>query len=68
MCGICGIINKTGITVEERTLIKKMNEIQRHRGPDDEGEYIEKTVALEDVEKGFCSIRDDNTMKVVIHP
>lgn len=46
MCGICGIINKTGITVEERTLIKKMNEIQRHRGPDDEGEYIEKTVAL----------------------
>ncbi len=34
----------------------------------DAQKYIEKTVALEDVEKGFCSIRDDNTMKVVIHP
>lgn len=30
--------------------------------------YIEKIVTLDEVEKGFLSIRDENTMKVVIHP
>lgn len=30
--------------------------------------YIEKIVSLDEVEKGFLSIRDENTMKVVIHP
>ena len=34
----------------------------------DAKKYIEKIVALDDVERGFFSIRDDNTMKVVIHP
>lgn len=34
----------------------------------DAKKYIEKTVALEDIEKGFFSIRDENTMKVVVHP
>lgn len=30
--------------------------------------YIEKTVSLDEIESGFVSIRDENTMKVVIHP
>lgn len=30
--------------------------------------YIEKTVSLEHIEEGFLSIRDENTMKVVVHP
>lgn len=30
--------------------------------------YVTKTYALKDIEKGFISIRDENTMKVLIHP
>ena len=34
----------------------------------DAKKYIEKIVTLDNVEEGFVSIRDENTMKVVIHP
>ena len=34
----------------------------------DAKKYIEKIVPLEEIEKGFLSVRDENTMKVVIHP
>lgn len=46
MCGVCGIINKLHVTAKEEKLIEKMNEIQKHRGPDDEGIYIKKRIAL----------------------
>lgn len=36
MCGIFGILDKGGI---ERSLVKRSNDLLRHRGPDDEG-YI----------------------------
>ena len=38
MCGIVGIIDKTGIS--EINLIKKMNDSLKHRGPDDEGYLV----------------------------
>ncbi|MBU9746773.1 alcohol dehydrogenase catalytic domain-containing protein [Diplocloster agilis] len=34
----------------------------------DAKKYIEKIVSLDDIEEGFTSIRDENIMKVVIHP
>ena len=34
----------------------------------DAKKYIEKIVTLDDIEQGFTSIRDENIMKVVIHP
>lgn len=37
MCGICGVITNTEI---ELSLLKKMNDTMRHRGPDDSGEKI----------------------------
>lgn len=46
MCGICGIINYSGIDAEEKELIKKMNECLFHRGPDDEGTFFSEKLGL----------------------
>lgn len=40
MCGICGF------TYRDETLIKRMNDSIRHRGPDDEGVYVSDDVSL----------------------
>lgn len=45
MCGICGIINLKQQPVQE-VPIRKMMHIMKHRGPDDEGVFIEKNVGL----------------------
>jgi asparagine synthase (glutamine-hydrolysing) len=45
MCGIVGIINKTKQPVELQSLHKMMRAI-KHRGPDDEGTYIDRNVGL----------------------
>ncbi len=46
MCGIVGIFSKKGISQIDVELLKKMNEIQKHRGPDDEGLYANKHCTL----------------------
>ena len=43
MCGICGIINPNGVRQEE---IQRMVSILEHRGPDDEGIYVNKTLGF----------------------
>lgn len=40
MCGICGF------TYRDETLIKRMNDSIRHRGPDDDGVYVSDDVSL----------------------
>jgi asparagine synthase (glutamine-hydrolysing) len=45
MCGICGIIN-FGLQPVLEVPIRKMMQIMKHRGPDDEGVFIEKNVGL----------------------
>lgn len=45
MCGICGIINFNKQHVEE-SLIRKMMQIMKHRGPDDEGVFMENNVGF----------------------
>lgn len=45
MCGICGIINFNTLPVQEDS-IRMMMKIQKHRGPDDEGVFIEENVGL----------------------
>jgi asparagine synthase (glutamine-hydrolysing) len=45
MCGICGIINFNQQPVREAP-IRKMMRIMKHRGPDDQGVFIEKNVGL----------------------
>ena len=45
MCGISGIINKSGKKVPKEE-IKKINDLITHRGPDDEGFYFGKNFAF----------------------
>lgn len=45
MCGICGIINFDGKSVSEDS-IRKMMQIMKHRGPDDEGVFLQNNVGL----------------------
>lgn len=45
MCGINGIIHFKEQAVEEQS-VRKMMAIQKHRGPDDEGVFIEENVGL----------------------
>jgi asparagine synthase (glutamine-hydrolysing) len=45
MCGICGIINFNNELVEERNIRQMMQKI-KHRGPDDEGIFIDHKVGL----------------------
>lgn len=45
MCGICGIYNLDDRPVE-KNLLKKMNNTLIHRGPDDEGYYVNGSIGL----------------------
>ena len=45
MCGICGIFNLDGEPIPHR-YIKSMTDVLAHRGPDDEGHYIDVNIAL----------------------
>jgi len=45
MCGITGIVNFEGTQVEE-PIISIMMQKMKHRGPDDEGVYIDNNIAL----------------------
>lgn len=45
MCGICGIVYKNGAT-PDRGRLKAANDLLTHRGPDDEGFYIDGPVGL----------------------
>ncbi|AJR09055.1 amidotransferase 1, exosortase A system-associated [Photobacterium gaetbulicola] len=46
MCGISGVFNLHQPHVIEPTLIKRINRLQSHRGPDDEGYYFDDYAAL----------------------
>lgn len=45
MCGVAGIINFNGETVSS-SMIKQMTDSIEHRGPDGEGQWIEKNVGI----------------------
>lgn len=45
MCGICGII-KFNSSTPETNKIQKMMSVMKHRGPDDEGIFIEDNIGL----------------------
>ena len=45
MCGIVGIHHKSNLPVE-LALLKKMGDTLHHRGPDDEGSFIERNIGF----------------------
>src|SRR5579875_1643110 len=46
MCGICGILHLDSRAPVEASLIRRMADTIRHRGPDDEGYYISGPVGF----------------------
>jgi len=74
MCGICGIINKTGSPPQKQQL-ENMCQSMRHRGPDDEGYFLHDGVGLGmrrlsiiDLETGHQPIHnEDETVWVVLN-
>jgi asparagine synthase (glutamine-hydrolysing) len=49
VCGIAGFVNVTaadGDTAADRSLLRAMCTVMRHRGPDDEGAYVEPGAGL----------------------
>lgn len=62
MCGICGFAGK-----ENRILLKKMNDVLYHRGPDEEGFYSDgkinlaiRRLSIIDVETGHQPIHNED--------
>ncbi|MGH8696640.1 MAG: asparagine synthase (glutamine-hydrolyzing), partial [Burkholderiales bacterium] len=46
MCGIVGVLDTRGRREIDRALVGRMNESQRHRGPDEEGVHFEPGLGL----------------------
>jgi asparagine synthase (glutamine-hydrolysing) len=46
MCGIAGIFSRQGINQSDIRVVESMNEIQAHRGPDDEGIFFDSYCVL----------------------
>ena len=81
MCGIAGFLNPRNNdkkTEEEiYQILKKMNEVQRHRGPDDEGIFLENGCALGhvrlsilDLYRGhqpMCKKKEGNTYAIILN-
>ena len=70
MCGFVGYINKEK---NKETNIKKMNDLIVHRGPDDEGYYMDENIALGfrrlsiiDLNTGSQPIYNDDKSKVIV--
>ena len=46
MCGIAGIYRYNRITQSDIELVNNLNDIQKHRGPDDDGFYVSSSCVL----------------------
>lgn len=73
MCGICGILNFKDNIVEEN-LLKKMNNLLSHRGPDEEGYFVDKIfgvgirrLSIIDLEGGKQPIFNEDKNLVIVY-
>ncbi len=46
MCGIAGILNITGQQNQDVSILQKMVHLQKHRGPDESGLYLDDNIGL----------------------
>ena len=73
MCGICGVlVHNKSIQVTQQQL-KLMTDTLKHRGPDDEGYYLENNIGLGhrrlsiiDIRKGHQPIFNEDKTKLII--
>jgi asparagine synthase (glutamine-hydrolysing) len=66
MCGICGIIRFDNQPAQEGQ-IREMMRIMKHRGPDDEGVFLEKTVGLGFVRLSILDLSMDGHQPMFSH-
>ena len=74
MCGVSGIINFDGQPVDQST-VKRMMRAMKHRGPDDEGTFLDKNIGLGFVrlsiidltENGHQPMRDSSGQYIIIY-
>lgn len=73
MCGIAGFCDLRGQREPDRVLLRRMNDTQRHRGPDGSGEYFAPGIALGhrrlsiiDLETGQQPLFNENRSVVVV--
>ena len=74
MCGICGVIHRKKDHPVQFADVKKMCDVIRHRGPDDEGQYMHDNVGLGmrrlsiiDLSTGHQPIfNEDHSMAIVL--
>ncbi|MFA5145946.1 MAG: asparagine synthase (glutamine-hydrolyzing) [Candidatus Omnitrophota bacterium] len=75
MCGICGAIYRDNTKKVPREWVKQMADTMRHRGPDDEGFFVEGNVGLGqrrlsiiDISSGHQPIfNEDNSLCIVFN-
>lgn len=72
MCGICGVYNKFGQVVDSN-LLMKMNNTLVHRGPDDQGYYLDENIGLGhrrlsiiDLNMGHQPILNEDGTKIIV--
>ncbi|MBN2092539.1 hypothetical protein JW964_23155, partial [candidate division KSB1 bacterium] len=46
MCGICGILNFNRNEKVDESIVRQMCKVITHRGPDDEGVYVQENVGI----------------------
>lgn len=74
MCGVCGIFDFRGEPIDYE-LLKQMNHVLRHRGPDGEGFFVNGQVGIAnrrlsiiDLEAGWQpQTNEDNSIQVVLN-
>jgi len=66
MCGFCGLIHPQGFPPPEKSLLKAMTQTIIHRGPDEEGLYLDEQTGLGvrrlsiiDLEKGHQPLSNE---------
>ncbi len=64
MCGICGIINFNNRPAEENKLLSMMRAM-KHRGPDDEGTYIDDNIGLGFVRLSIIDLSDNGHQPMI---
>ena len=59
MCGISGLFSNRLINNIEIELVRKMNQIQKHRGPDDNGIWYNDNCVLGHVRLSIIDLTSD---------
>jgi len=66
MCGICGIVNFRPQPVE-KSVLQSMMKRMKHRGPDDEGTYLEENIGLGFVRLSIIDLSDAGHQPMYSH-